>query len=204
MCVLAEWEPDGKRAGENHRGGRERIPGRSRMLGEKKSENVVSYLCFVWFSFQGGHQWELYDHVRHYLQSLTQTAASHPQQGGLDQDPGLQDRKRDAECLEHEDWVQYFSFLFLKGINIPCWMSFSETFCWYALRRDKFIVNSCRGDTNVPHLCWFVTLVTGLGEFLQCLHIPNASNGHILSKPLNFYVASHLLHIFLIELIIPH
>lgn len=46
-------------------------------------------LCFASFYPVAGHQRELSDHVRHHLQSLTQTTASHPQQGGLDQDPRL-------------------------------------------------------------------------------------------------------------------
>lgn len=53
----------------------------------EKVQNVTPCLYFALFYFVGSHQRELSDHVRHNLQSLTQTTASHPQQGGLDQDP---------------------------------------------------------------------------------------------------------------------
>ncbi|XP_031678991.1 F-actin-capping protein subunit alpha-2-like isoform X1 [Oncorhynchus kisutch] len=46
------------------------------------------------------HQRELPDHVGHYLQSLTPPASCDAHQDRLEQDPELQDRQGDAECLK--------------------------------------------------------------------------------------------------------
>lgn len=57
-----------------------------------------------------GHQWELPDDVGHDLQSFAQAASCHPHQDRLEQDSQLQDRQRDAECLERA-WFQLSSSL---------------------------------------------------------------------------------------------
>lgn len=51
------------------------------------------------FLLSDRHQRELPDHVGHYLQSLTPPASCDSHQDRLEQDPELQDRQRDAECL---------------------------------------------------------------------------------------------------------
>lgn len=57
-------------------------------------EQMVSLLSPV-----DRHQRELPDNVGHYLQSLTPTASCDAHQDRLEQNPELQDWKRDAECL---------------------------------------------------------------------------------------------------------